>query len=145
MDLPNVEGKWESLKQQLSEKGYRDIYSISAVTNQGIKPVLYRAAQLLEETPEYEYRVEIDDDEIPVYRYDRDPQDYLILKTESGWRITGKSLERAAAMTYWEHFQSVRRFQKILEAMGVDQALRDAGVEPGDTVLIGDHVLEWEV
>jgi len=144
MDLPEVEAKWDKLKKQLSEKGYKDIYAISAVTNQGIRPILYKAAQLLEETPEYEYRVETDDDDMPVYRYDSDPQDYFILKTESGWRVSGKALERAAAMTYWEHFQSIRRFQKILEAMGVDQALREAGVEPGDIVLIGDHELEWE-
>ena len=81
---------------------------------------------------------------MPVYRYDRDAQDYFILKTEQGWRISGEALERAAAMTYWEHFQSIRRFHKILEAMGVDQAMRDAGVEPGDTVMIGEHELEWE-
>ena len=67
MDLPEVEAKWEKLKEQLSDKGYQDIYAISAITNQGIRPILYRAAQLLEETPEYEYRVEIDDDEMPVY------------------------------------------------------------------------------
>jgi len=144
MDLPEVEAKWEKLKEQLGDKGYKDIYAISAVTNQGIRPILYKAAQLLEVTPEYEYRVEIDDDEMPVYRYDSDPQNYFILKTESGWRVSGKALERAAAMTYWEHFQSIRRFHKILEAMGVDKALREAGVEPGDIVLIGDHELEWE-
>jgi Obg family GTPase CgtA-like protein len=28
--------------------------------------------------------------------------------------------------------------------MGVDDALRDAGVQPGDTVIIGDHELEWD-
>jgi len=144
MDLPEVEAKWEKLKEQLTEKGYKDIYSISAVTNQGIRPILYRAAQLLEETPDYEYRVDPEDDEMPVYTYDNDPQEYLILKTDRGWKISGAALERAAAMTYWEHFQSIRRFHKILEAMGVDRALREAGVEPGDTVIIGDHELEWE-
>ncbi len=81
---------------------------------------------------------------MPVYRYDNDPQDYSILKTEDGWRVSGKALERAAAMTYWEHSQSARRFQKIMEAMGVDRELRKAGVEPGDIVLIGDHELQWE-
>lgn len=144
MDLPEVEAKWEELKKQLNKKGYKDIFAISAVTNQGIKPILYRAAQLLEETPEYEYRVELAEGDLPVYRYDSDPQDYFILKTESGWRVSGKALERAAAMTYWEHFQSIRRFQKILEAMGVDKSLREAGVVAGDIVLIGDHELEWE-
>ena len=144
MDLPEVEAKWIDLQALLKEKGYKDIFAISAISNQGIKPILYRASQLLDETPEYEYRSEVESDEIPVYRYDSDPQKYAILKTDRGWRISGAALERAAAMTYWEHFQSIRRFHRILEAMGVDQSLRKAGVQPGDSVMIGDHELEWE-
>ena len=72
------------------------------------------------------------------------PQNYSILKTEDGWRVSGEALERAATMTHWEHFQSVRRFHKILDAMGVARSLREAGVESGDIVLIGDHELQWE-
>jgi GTP-binding protein len=143
MDLPEVRDSWPEIKEQLETKGYSDIYAISAITREGIRPVLYRAAQLLEETPEYEYRSQVDEDEMPVYRLEDDPGEYLILKTDRGWRISGEGLERAAAMTYWEHFQSVRRFQRILEAMGVDRALREAGVQPGDTVIVGDHELEW--
>lgn len=144
MDLPDVREKWPGLEEKLRQKGYQDIYSISAITNDGVKPVLFRAAQLLEETPEYRYSSELEDDELPVYTLESDPQEFVILKTDRGWRVSGKGLERAAAMTYWEHFQSIRRFQKILEVMGVDQALREAGIRPGDTVVIGGHELEWE-
>lgn len=144
IDLPQVREKWEDLEKKLRQKGYQDTFSISAITKEGIRPVLYRAAQLLEETPEYQYSADPDDGEIPVYTLESDPQEFVILKTDRGWRVSGEGLERAAAMTYWEHFQSIRRFQKILEVMGVDQALRDAGIEPGDTVVIGDHELEWE-
>ena len=35
------------------------------------------------------------------------------------------------------------RFQQILEQMGISAALRDAGIEEGDTVLIGNEILEW--
>ncbi len=144
MDLPEVEKKWNKVEAELKEKGYRDVYAISAIARQGIKPVLFRAAKLLEETPIYEYRSPEESDELPVYRYDKDPQEYFILKTDRGWRLTGDGLERAAAMTYWEHYQSIRRFHRILVAMGVDEAMRDAGVQPGDTVYIGDHELTWE-
>ena len=144
MDLPDVEKKWPQVKSQLLEKGYQDVFSISAITRQGIMPVLYRAAQLLEETPAYEYKAAVDDDALPVYRFEKDPQNYVILKTDRGWRISGEAIERAAAMTYWEHFQSIRRFHRILEAMGVDEAMKEAGVIPGDLVFIGDHELEWE-
>lgn len=144
MDLPEVKKKWPQVKSQLLEKGYQDIFSISAITKQGIMPVLYRAAKLLEEAPVYEYKPPVDEDELPVYRFEKDPQNYVILKTDRGWRITGEALERAAAMTYWEHFQSIRRFHRILEAMGVDVAMKEAGVLPGDTIFIGDHELVWE-
>jgi GTP-binding protein len=46
-------------------------------------------------------------------------------------------------MTYWEYDESIRRFQRILETLGIDAALRKAGVEEGDTVMIGDYELEW--
>ncbi len=144
MDLPDVEKKWPQVKSQLLEKGYQDIFSISAIAQQGIMPVLYRAAQLLKETPVYEYKIAVDEDELPVYRFEKDPQNYVILKIDRGWRISGEAIERAAAMTYWEHFQSIRRFHRILEAMGVDEALKEAGVVTGDIVFIGDHELEWE-
>ena len=61
-----------------------------------------------------------------------------------GWRVSGASIERAAAMTYWEYDQSVRRFQRILETLGIDGALREAGVQVGDSVFIGDYELEWQ-
>ena len=60
------------------------------------------------------------------------------------WRLTGSAIERAAKMTYWEHDGAVRRFQKIMETLGVDEALRKAGAKEGDTVLIGDIELEWQ-
>jgi GTP-binding protein len=38
----------------------------------------------------------------------------------------------------------VRRFQKIIQALGIDDALRKAGVQEGDTVAIGEFELEWQ-
>ena len=54
------------------------------------------------------------------------------------------AIERSAAMTYWEHEGSLRRFQKLMEKLGVDEALRKAGIQEGDTVHVGDYELEWQ-
>jgi GTP-binding protein len=57
--------------------------------------------------------------------------------------VRGKAVERAAKMTYWEHDEAVRRFQRLLERIGVEETLRGAGARAGDTVRIGEYELEW--
>ena len=57
--------------------------------------------------------------------------------------MSGKSIERVAAMTYWEFEETTRRFQQILDSMGISKALIKAGVANGDTVHIGEETLEW--
>jgi GTP-binding protein len=47
-------------------------------------------------------------------------------------------------MTYWEHDGSVRRFQRLMVTLGVDEALRAQGIQNGDTVVIKDYELEWQ-
>jgi Obg family GTPase CgtA-like protein len=46
-------------------------------------------------------------------------------------------------MTYWEYAATVRRFQRILESMGISAALEKAGIQPGHMVQIGQQELEW--
>ncbi|MDH3942897.1 MAG: GTPase ObgE [Anaerolineae bacterium] len=138
MDLPDVEARWEELEGQLKEHGYTPM-AISAVAGTNVRELLYRAAKLVEEAPEPPAR-----EEVPVYRPEEDPGIFEVQQEADGWRVEGKAIERAAAMTYWEYGQSVRRFQRILEALGIDEALRNEGIQAGDTVLIGEFELEWE-
>jgi len=47
-------------------------------------------------------------------------------------------------MTYWEHEGSLRRFQKLMETLGVEDALRDMGIEEGQSVFVDEIELEWQ-
>jgi GTP-binding protein len=111
------------------------------VSGQGVREMLYRVRQLLEELPSPEPL-----EELPVIRPEED-EAFAISRemTEDGeaWRVSGDKIERVAAMTYWEFSEAVARFQRILKAMGITDALTEAGVQPGDLVIIGDEVLEW--
>lgn len=138
MDLDEVKERWPKLSKELKKRGYQ-AFAISAASGLNVRDLLYRAKQLLDETPLAEAAAEM-----PVYRVEADPNAFTIQRDGGGWRVHGVALERAAAMTYWEHEQSVRRFQKILETLGVDEALRKAGVQEGDTVFIGNFELEWQ-
>lgn len=137
-DLPEVDGIYPDLEAELKKRGYAPM-KISAVAGTNVRELLYRASQMLAEAPEPEPVVDL-----PVYRPETDPNEFTIKRVGEDWRVAGKAIERAAAMTYWEYDQSIRRFQRILEALDIDKALREAGVETGDIVLIGEHELEWE-
>ncbi|MBU0512747.1 MAG: GTPase ObgE [Chloroflexi bacterium] len=138
MDLPDVQARWPEIQKALEKRGH-EAHAISAVAGTGVRPILFRAFQLLAEAPPPPEPAEL-----PVYRVESDPRVFSISRTPEGWRVSGVSIERAAKMTYWEYSQSIRRFQHILQALGIDAALREAGVQEGDIVLIGNHELEWE-
>ncbi len=139
MDLPDVVERWPILEAELKKHGYEP-HIISAVAGTNVRELLYRAVKLLAEAPEIPAVADL-----PVYRSETDPNEFRIERTETGdWLVVGKSIERAAAMTYWEHDQSVRRFQRIMETIGIDKALREAGVKPGHMINIGEFELEWE-
>jgi GTP-binding protein len=76
------------------------------------------------------------DETLPVYKPEVDPNQFEVTQEEDGkWRVTGIAIERSAKMTYWEHDGSVRRFQKLMERLGVDKALNEAGIQEGDTFM----------
>lgn len=138
MDQPEVKERRDSIKRKFKKLGV-DMIGISALARTDLHELLLRVAKLLAEAPEPEAIVSL-----PVYRQPEDPRDFQVIRDPDGsWRITGAGIERAAAMTYWEHDGAVRRFQKIMESLGVDDALQKAGALEGDTVHIADYELVY--
>jgi len=144
MDMPQAEERWPEVKSQLEDEGY-PVMGISALTRENARELLYRAAGMLAELPEEEP----EEERLPVFRLEEEEtrdaaQRFAIERVEDGWRVSGVDLERLAAMTVWNLDESVQRFQRQMRRRGVTQALREVGVEPGDTVTIGDVDLIWE-
>src|SRR5688572_15993797 len=140
IDQPEVQARLADTKKQFKEQKV-ELMTISALARTNTRDLLIKAHQKLAEAPALE---EIEPP-LPVYRPKEDPREFIVTREGSNeWRISGVAIERAASMTYWQHDGSVRRFQKIMETLGIDEALRDAGVQEGDTVAIGDFELEWQ-
>ncbi len=140
LDLPDA-AAWEPLIAEEMTKWGHEFMSISAVTGLGVRELLARVSQIVEEAAEKEsWPVE----EIIVIRPDADPNLFDISREPDGaWRVSGTRIEKVAAMTYWEFDEPVQRFQRILESMGITEALETAGIAAGDTVRIGSEELEW--
>ena len=140
IDQPEVQARLDDIMKALKKKRV-DVIPISALARTNVREVLLKAAGRLAETPAPEEAAV----PLPIYRPKDDPRDFKVTREgDHSWRLSGTSIERAASMTFWEHDGSVRRFQKIMEALGVDSALRKAGVQNGDTVAIGDFELDWQ-
>lgn len=138
MDVPEAQEKWPGVKKTLESKGYQPM-AISALIHQDLQPVLWKVLELVQKAPEPEVT-----EKMPVYRPEEDPNEFHIEVEEGGFRVIGKAIQRAAKMTYWEHEGSLRRFQKLMETLGVEAALRDMGIEEGQSVFIEDYELEWQ-
>lgn len=146
VDLPEVAELWPAVKAELEARGVDEPLAISALTGEGIQPLLRRVVAMLDALPEPAPLV----DETVVYRPDID-EDFFEIEREGGdltgqavrWRVSGVRIERAAAMTNWDYYESGLRFQRILDVMGISKALEQAGVEDGDLVAIGNTELVW--
>jgi len=140
IDQPEVQERWPKIKKELKKRGY-DAMAISALARTDTQELLKKAAAMLVEAPVPEEA----EPELPVYRPVEDPRAFTISREPAGgWRITSPAIERAAEMTPWDQPGSVRRFQRMLERLGVDRRLKEAGAQEGDTVYIGEFELEYQ-
>jgi GTP-binding protein len=140
IDLPEVQERLPEIKKTFKKKKV-ELLTVSALARTNVRELLLKAVEKLNETPAL---AEVPPP-LPVYRPKEDPREFQVASIgENQWRLSGTSIERAASMTFWEHDGSVRRFQKIMEALGVDDALRKAGIKEGDTVAIGEFELDWQ-
>jgi len=139
MDLPQVRERWPQLEADFGARGVHPL-PISALARTGLKELLSAVRDALQQAPPIAV-----EEAVPLYRPEPDPSEYTVARDPDGaWRVRGKAVERAAKMTYWEHDEAVRRFQGLLEHLGIEEALRAAGVRVGDTVRIGEYELEWQ-
>lgn len=137
IDLPDA-GAWQDMiSPTLQAQGY-DLMTISAAAQIGIRDLLNAVLERLNDLP-----VPEPGEDIPVFSPDDEDWFEIARESDGGYRVSGTKIERAAAMTYWEYEEAVLRFQRILSALGVTEALEAAGCQAGDTVYIGDYELEW--
>lgn len=141
MDLPDAQARWPEVERALKARGVEPM-AISAATQFNIRALIGRIFALVDSLPQKQEALPAD--AMPVYELPEVEVPFVVTReSDRVYRVSGKRIERAARMTHWDYEDAVLRFQNILEALGVSKALEEAGVQPGDTVFIGDFELEW--
>lgn len=144
-DLQEVRDRLPGLMEQFKAMGH-EAYAISAATGQGVKELMRAVAARLRELPRPELEEEDEEEETIVQprHLAAEGKQFEVLQEDKGrFRVRGPRIERLATVTDQSNPFAMERLDKEMEKMGVTQALRDAGVEAGDTVAIGRTEMEW--
>lgn len=141
-DLPAAAAYLPDMERYLRDAGYRFL-AISAVTGEGIEPLLFAIDEILRAQEEAEAQEErVEKPRRVVIRPARRTLE-IRLQEEGVWEISGTGIERLLAMTDLDNEEAVARLQQSLDRMGVFAALRERGVKEGDVVRIGKIALNY--
>ena len=78
-----------------------------------------------------------------VYSLEDGKNDFKVEFEKGIYVVTGRAIERLVGRVNMEDNESMHFFQKILKNLGVEEKLKEMGVEEGDTVKFADYELEW--
>ena len=123
----------EDFKNYVESKGY-EFFPIMAAIRYDVDPLLNRISELLSKLP-------------PVKRYEPEPlpqkpvEDFeknavKITKQDNIYMVEGEWLLQVINSVNFDDYESLQYFQRVLIQTGVIDALRDAGIQEGDTVSI---------
>lgn len=141
MDLPGAEEQLDLFRQKLDEAGYDyPLFPLSAISQQGIQPLLYAVMDKLKvvEKELREVEPQVISQERKRFVSEPPPPDFEVLKENDEFVVRGERVEKLLAMSNLDHYDSLLRFSRQLRKMGIEDALREKGAQEGDTVRIGE-------
>lgn len=139
LDVAQDESLYDKL-EEVAKKENLEIFKISSITKQGVKELLTKVEELLKEIPKENL---IETTQRKVYKLEEDKNEFQIVKEEDMYVVIGPAVEKLMSRVNLEDTESMYYFQRKLDELGVNEALKKAGVKDGDTVKVVDWELEW--
>ncbi len=126
--------------EELAKKEKLQLYSISAVTGQGVQELINDVSNILKTLPKEDV-IEVEDK--IVYTLEDKQDQWSIQEKDGVFIVSGKAVERLMGRVNIEDNESMYYLQKSLKNMGIEEKLKQMGVHEGDTVILADWELEW--
>ncbi|MFA6002950.1 MAG: GTPase ObgE [Elusimicrobiota bacterium] len=137
MDLPGADAVLKKVRARYP----RRTYGVSAATGVGIPALLDRIILELSRKAAAPLPAVLPDAGQFLLRMDRG----FTVRSLGGGRfeLDGRFVRRAASMLDASLPEAIQRFQLSLKRIGVDRALKHAGIKAGDLVRCGEFEFEW--
>lgn len=143
MDLLWDMDKYEKFKAHVEAQG-NEVYPISVILNEGIREVLFRSYDMLQKIEREPLEEEVNVNEV-LREIKGESEDFVITQDEEGtYVIEGRILDEVLAkyvITMDE--DSIINFLHMMRSLGLEEAMRDAGIQDGDNVRIADVEFEY--
>lgn len=138
----DVAGAKENL-EQFKKKVNKEIFEVSAIDNQGLDKVLIALADMLDKIEKEPLYEEEHFESHILYRFKQE-QPFTVTKEKDGvYVVRGKEIERLYKMTWFVTDEAFRRFSNKLRKLGIDDKLKEMGIQNGDIVRIMDYEFEY--
>lgn len=141
-----MDDEYASLHLEEFKKAYPDlkVYEVSAITHLGLEEVLYEVMHLIEQSQQEEvYETPTAEGEV-VYRFEPKKPDFKIVNMGNGkFRVDSAKIDHLFDTIDFEKPEETYQFALILQKMGVDKALKEAGAKEGDSVIVGTFIMEY--
>ena len=139
------EGAFERLANFKSQVGDKEIFPISAYSEEGIKPLLRRVATVIKETPLFPLYTE--EEEVldnKVYTLQEEEKEFYIVQEKAHlYRILGDKIIKYYRMTNITTDEGLMKLLSHLRHIGVDAELAKMGAEDGDEVILDDFTFDY--
>ena len=129
--------------EELAKKNNVEIFKISAVTKEGLKDLMEYVSKILKTLPK-ETLIDESINKTKLYTLDDDKDKITLTKEKDRFILDGVKLRQVVRNTNFEERESLYYLHRKLKELGVNKMLQEAGVKPGDTVVLYDYELEWE-
>ena len=135
----------ENLKalEETAKKNNQKLFIISSATGKGIKELMNYVSKELERIPKTDL-IEMESNKEKVYTLNDNKNDFEISKDGKMFVVTGESVERIIRRVNITDYESLFYLHRKLNELGIDTALKKAGVKDGDTIRIGSYEMTWE-
>lgn len=126
--------------EEMAKKKEIPIYKISAATGEGLKELFTNVSKELKLLPKEEI---VDAEERVVYTLKEEEKGFEINKIDGEFVVSGPDVDKLMSRVNLADNESLYYFQKMLVNLGIDEALRNAGVKDGETIRFNDWEFAW--
>ena len=144
IDMLYEDEKYDEFEKFVKENGAEFVYPVSVIANDGLKPVLSKAWELIQEIPREELEEVYSVEEL--ISENNKKEDWIIRKiSDNAFEVDGRIVDDVLRKYVFIGEEGIINFLQKMRSLGMETELEKAGVEQGDIIIIAGYEFEYVI